>query len=115
VLADAAQSAGKPLGFVNPLLYELASLPATAERAFADIVPGGRQAMARVDYLNSVNAREGTLISARVIEYEGAQEYCDGAGQCRQQSNILATAPGFDSMTGIGAPGAEFVSELAHP
>ncbi|HTU80204.1 MAG TPA: S53 family peptidase [Solirubrobacteraceae bacterium] len=115
VMADADQAAGKALGFVNPLLYKLDSLPATAERAFYDVVPGGKQAMARVDYLNSVNAKEGLLTSVRVIEYEGRQEYCDGAASCEQQKNILSTGPGFDSMTGIGTPASGLVSELANP
>jgi subtilase family serine protease len=113
-MADADSAAGKSLGFVNPLLYKLDSLPSTAE-AFDDIVPGGKQAMARVDYLNSVDAHEGTLTSARTIEYEGREEFCDGAGNCQHQKNILSTAPGYDSMTGIGSPGPELVSALASP
>jgi subtilase family serine protease len=115
VMADADQAAGKSLGFANPLLYKLDSLPATAERAFDDIVPGGQQAMARVDYLNDVNKRDGTLTSARVIEYEGGQEYCASATSCEQQKNILSTTPGYDSMTGIGSPGNELVQMLASP
>jgi subtilase family serine protease len=115
VMADADQAAGKALGFVNPLLYKLDSLPSTASRAFYDVVPGGKQAMARVDYLDGTNAKEGLLTSVRVIEYEGLQEYCDGAESCKQQDNILSTAPGYDSMTGIGTPGSELVQTLASP
>jgi subtilase family serine protease len=115
VMADADQAAGKALGFVNPLLYKLDSLPATAEASFYDIVPGGKQAMARNDYLNGVNAHEGVLTSVRVIEYEGRQEFCDGAGSCAKQKNILSTAKGFDSMTGLGSPGAGLIAQLINP
>jgi subtilase family serine protease len=115
VMADADQAAGKSLGFANRLLYKLDSLPATASRAFYDVVPGGKQAMARVDYLNGVSKREGTLTSARVIEYEGRQEYCTSAKSCEQQKNILSTGSGYDSMTGIGSPGNELVQALATP
>jgi subtilase family serine protease len=114
VMADADQAAGKALGFANPLLYQLDSLPETAGRTFYDIVPGGKQAMARNDYLNSINAKEGLLTSVRLIEYEGSQEFCDGTGSCETQENILSTAPGYDSMTGIGSPGEGFIAELSH-
>lgn len=113
VLADADQAAGKALGFVNPLLYKLDSLPATASKAFFDILPAGKQALARIDYLNEINATEGTLHSARVLESEGRQEYCDEAGNCAHEKNILSTAVGYDSMTGIGAPGDGLIGELA--
>jgi subtilase family serine protease len=112
VMADADQAAGKPLGFANPVLYYLDSLPATAEASFYDVVPGGKQAVARVDNLNGVSPAEGTLTSVRVIEYEGKQRFCDGAGNCEAEKNILSTAPGYDSMTGIGTPGAGLISEL---
>ena len=114
-MADADQAAGKALGFVNPLLYKLASLPATYEKAFFDVVPGGKQALARIDYLNGINAREGVLTSVRTIEDEGKQEYCDETGSCEKEKNILTTAPGFDSMTGIGTPGAGFLAEVSTP
>jgi hypothetical protein len=70
--------------------------------------------MARVDFLNDVNAREGTVTSARVTEYEGGEEFCAGAGACQHQKNILSTTPGYDSMTGIGSPGNELVTALAN-
>ena len=95
-----------------PVLYYLDSLPATAEASFYDVVPGGKQAVARVDNLNGVSPAEGTLTSVRVIEYEGKQRFCDGAGNCEAEKNILSTAPGYDSMTGIGTPGAGLISEL---
>ncbi|HTZ87544.1 MAG TPA: S8 family serine peptidase, partial [Solirubrobacteraceae bacterium] len=113
VMADADQAAGEALGFVNPLLYQLESSPATAASAFYDVVPGGKQALARNDYVNSVGPEEGLVRQVRVLEYEGVEEHCDGAGHCEQQNVELETAPGFDSMTGVGTPGDGFVATLA--
>jgi len=113
-MADADQAAGGALGFVNPLLYTLAASP-TASSEFNDIVPAGRQALARVDYLNGVNPREGTLTSVRTLDYEGAEVFCSGTGNCTTQNVALNTAPGFDSMTGIGSPGNGLLAALAKP
>jgi subtilase family serine protease len=112
VMADADQAAGGPLGFVNPALYAL-DAPATASSAYYDVVPGGNQALMRVDYLNSVNAAAGVLKSVRVLDYEGPEVYCSGTGQCSVQNVALTTTHGFDSMTGIGAPGTGLVGDLA--
>ena len=115
VLADADQAAGGSLGFVNPLLYELASFGPTYAGGFNDIVPAAKQADVRVDYLNGVSAAEGTITSVRTLTYEGKESYCNGAGQCNSQKVSINTAPGFDSMTGIGSPGAGLISELSKP
>ncbi len=115
VIADADQAAGAPLGFVNPLLYRLAGTPASAASAFYDVVPGSPQALVRVDYLDGVDANEGTITSARTLEYEGRETFCSGTGNCTHQKVALETAPGFDSMTGLGAPGAGLLAALAAP
>ncbi len=112
VMADADQAADRPLGFVNPLLYWLDSSPFTAAGAFDDILPAGRRAMDRIDYLNGINASEGVLTSVRVIGSEGQQEFCEESG-CLTQMNILKAGPGFDSMTGIGSPGNWFIPTVA--
>jgi subtilase family serine protease len=114
VMADAAQAAGGPLGFANPLIYRLGS-PATAATAFYDVVPGGNQALVRVDYLDGVDAKEGTITSVRTLGFEGREVFCSGAGKCTHQKVALNAAPGFDSMTGLGAPGNELVNALAKP
>jgi len=80
------QAPHEALGFVNLMLYKLASLPSTYEAAFFDVTPGDKQAIARIDYLNGINAREGVL-----------------------------TARGFDSTTGSGTPGAGFLAEVSSP
>jgi len=113
VMADANQAAGGALGFVNPRLYELAA--AGAPNAYYDVVPAGLQANARVDYLDGVDAAEGTIISARTLDYQGREEFCSGTENCTRQNVAISTAAGFDSMTGIGTPGNGLIAALAKP
>jgi subtilase family serine protease len=121
VLADADQAAGGSLGFVNPLLYHVDS-GSGASQAFNDILPAGNQAVVRNDYLNEQNAEDGVLTTARILGMEGATEYfCakenEETEECEElleAEESLSTAPGFDSMTGIGSPGNQFIQELAH-
>jgi subtilase family serine protease len=120
LLADADQAARGSLGFVNPLLYHLDSGGQNSQ-AFYDVLPAGRQAVVRNDYLNSENAEAGILTSARILGLEGATEYfCpqenEETGACEveieEAPESLSAAPGFDSMTGIGSPGDQFIEEL---
>jgi hypothetical protein len=110
-MADADQAAGGALGFVNPALYELDRNGVAG--AFYDVVPGGLQANVREDYLNGVDASEGTLTSVRTFDYQGPEEYCSGTEECTRQKVALSTAPGFDSMTGLGSPGNGLIAALA--
>jgi subtilase family serine protease len=120
LMADADQAAGASLGFVNPLLYHLDS-GTQKSQAFYDILPAGKQAVVRNDYLNGENAEAGVLTSARILGMEGATEYfCPQpnaeTGECEveveEAPESLSAAPGFDSMTGIGSPGDQFIQEL---
>lgn len=111
VMADADQAAGGPLGFVNPLLYKLDATAAPG--AFYDVLPAAAQADVRNDYLNGVSAEEGTITSVRTLDYQGREEYCSGTGNCTKQKVAIETAPGFDSMTGIGTPGSGLIADLA--
>jgi hypothetical protein len=113
--AEAAKPSGAPLGFVNPLLYALARTPATAASAFYDVLPAGSQALIRSDYLDGVDANEGTITSARVLGYEGREVFCSGSGNCTRQKTAINAAPGFDSMTGLGAPAGGLIAELSKP
>ncbi len=121
VMADADQAARGSLGFVNPLLYHLDASGSSG--AFYDILPAGNQAVVRNDYVNGENAEEGILTSARILGLEGATEYfCpepnEETGECEEAieeaPESLSTAPGFDSMTGIGSPGDGFIAALTH-
>ncbi|HEX4307886.1 MAG TPA: S53 family peptidase [Solirubrobacterales bacterium] len=120
LMADTDQAAGGSLGFVNPLLYHL-DAGGQNPQAFYDILPAGNQAVARNDYLNEENAEAGVLTTARILGMEGATEYyCphvnEETGECETEveeaTESLSAAPGFDSMTGIGSPGDQFIEEL---
>jgi hypothetical protein len=51
----------------------------------------------------------------RVLDFEGREVFCSGTGNCTRQRVALKTAPGFDSMTGLGSPGNALVAGLARP
>jgi subtilase family serine protease len=110
IAALADQTSGTALGFLNPALYKLDT---SDPSAYYDVVPGGKQSQARVDYANSIDNSAGLLYSIRIITYEGIESYCNGSGNCASRDNTLVTAPGYDNMTGIGSPGTDFVSALA--
>jgi subtilase family serine protease len=119
LMADTDQAAGGSLGFVNPLLYHLDS-GSQKSQAFYDVLPAGKQAVIRNDYLNEENAEAGILTTARILGLEGATEYfCalenEETGECeelKEATESLSAAPGFDSMTGIGSPGDQFIEDL---
>jgi subtilase family serine protease len=93
IMALANQAAGHPLGFANPLLYSLAG-----SSSFRDVTnPSSTVAMVRVDYVNSVDASNGTTASLRTAN----------------QTLSLATTPGWDDVTGLGSPTAALLSALA--
>jgi subtilase family serine protease len=115
VMADADQAAGTPLGFVNPLLYRLAAAPAAYAGTYYDVVPAGQQADVRNDYLDETDASEGVLTSVRVLDFEGREQFCKKPNKCSSQKVALNATPGFDSMTGIGAPGDGLIAALAKP
>ncbi len=116
-LAVADQAAGTSLGFINPLLYRLDASPATAANAFDDVLPPAHPLAAVVpSYVNGVNGDDGEFFSALTLGYEGKEIDCEPEGGfCVQQQSLLHAASGYDSMTGIGAPGPQFVRELLGP
>ena len=110
VIADADQAAGVAVGFINPAIYKLDGTPG----AIDDIVPGGKQAQVRVDHaFTYIPSAKGYIQSFRELTYEGAITYCDATDNCATRPNTLTTAQGYDSMTGVGATGPNFVSDLA--
>ena len=109
VIALADQAAGTALGFLNPDIYKLSG----DTKAIYDVVPGGKQAQSRVDFANEINSSEGYLFSTRIITFEGKESYCNGAGSCATRPVAIQTAPGYDDMTGVGAPNSGFVSAIA--
>ena len=113
VIADADQAAGTPLGFLNPILYKAWTATPTAYNDVTRPASFHSAAVIRVDYVNAVNASGGFLVSMRALNYQGPETYCDATGHCMTGPVTLTTRPGFDSMTGLGSPGANFVATLA--
>jgi subtilase family serine protease len=116
VIADTDQAAGGPskaLGFLNPVLYTAyTEFPA----AFNDIVPPANPnsaSVVRVDYANTVDASKGYLVSLRAIDYAGPETYCDGTGNCATRDVTLTAGAGFDSLTGLGSIGPDFIRDLS--
>jgi subtilase family serine protease len=110
VIADADQAAGVPVGFINPAIYRLDAVSG----AIYDIVPGGKQAQYRVDHaFTYVSGATGYIQQFREITYEGVITYCDETGNCASRPNTLTTAPGYDSMTGLGSIGPDFIADLS--
>ena len=115
VVARADEAAGTSLGFVNPKLYALSG----NANAIDDIVPPASPTDTIVPvYLNGVDPTGGVLDLAAGLNYQDGEEtYCaanaKGNLKCQSQPTTLATAPGYDNMTGLGSPGDGFVAALA--
>jgi subtilase family serine protease len=113
VIADvdaASAAAGRAdVGFINPAIYRLSTVPG----AIYDVVPGGNQAQLRVDHaFTYITGATGYLYSFRELTYEGPITFCDGTGNCATRDQTLSTAPGYDSMTGLGSAGPDFIADL---
>ncbi len=107
VVARADQAAGRPLGFINPNLYQLKGA------SLYDVQPT-HQDMSRADYIDGIDTAQGLEYQTRIVDYEGVEQYCDPTTKvCTDRSVALRTAPGYDNMTGLGSPGPSFVQGLS--
>ena len=88
IMALADQRAGHPHGFANPLFY---ANPA----AFYDVL-SVHTAVARRNYVNNVDATNGTVDRLRTFD--------DYSGSPTQK-----TGTGWDNVTGLGTPGSAFL------
>jgi subtilase family serine protease len=110
VIADADQTAGSPVEFINPAIYPLDA----KSGAIDDILPGGKQADYRVDHADTYVAdAKGYIQSFRELTYEGVITYCDETGNCATRPTTLSTAKGYNSMTGLGSIGPDFIANLS--
>jgi subtilase family serine protease len=91
LMALADQKSGHAHGFANPLFY---ANPA----AFYDVL-SVKTAVARRNFVNSVDATAGTVDRLRTFD--------DYSGSPSQH-----TGPGWDNVTGLGTPGIAFLSLL---
>ncbi|TWP38844.1 S53 family peptidase [Leekyejoonella antrihumi] len=96
VVAVASQGNHRPLGFLNPSLYSLSGTHALRDVNHGKAVT---DAVVRVDYVNGVNAKDGTVTSARTLN----------------QTGTIFTRKGYDDVTGVGSPnGLSFLRALQH-
>ena len=87
LMALSDQKAGSPHGFSNPAFY-------ANPGAFNDVL-STKTAVARRNYVNSVDASDGTVDRLRTFDdYSG--------------SPTQSTAPGWDDVTGLGTPNGIF-------
>ncbi len=89
LMALADQAAGHPHGFANPLFYANAG-------AFYDVT-SVKTAVARRNFVNSVDATNGTVDRLRTFD--------DYSGSPTQH-----TGPGWDNVTGLGTPNIGLLS-----
>jgi hypothetical protein len=114
MVADADQAAVVPLGFINPVVYRLdVTQPATINDVLPEPSPEGNF---RRDYAGATGLGFGVTgfaESFRELFYQGLETYCDTTGNCASRTEPLTTAPGYDSLTGLGSPGTNFITALA--
>jgi len=92
MMALADDAAGSAHGFINPSLYAL-----SGTSAITDVVHQTR-AVVRVDYDNSLNAKDGTTTTVRTFDLAGL---------------AISTTPGYDDTTGLGVPnGSNFIKRI---
>jgi subtilase family serine protease len=95
VTAVADQVNGGSLGFLNPKLYSEAGTSAFRDIDHGRAVTDG---VARVDFVNGVNKRDGLVTSLRTLG----------------QTGTIFTRPGYDDVTGVGSPnGISFLNAMA--
>ena len=112
VIADADQAAGTPLGFINPALYKAYKAdPGTFNDIVAPTDPNAASVV-RVDYANTVDKSDGFNVSLRAINYAGKEVYCDATGNCASRKVTLTAKKGFDSLTGLGSVGPNFIQVM---
>jgi subtilase family serine protease len=93
--ADAEQAAGHPLGFANPLIYDLDKANKTT-KAFHDVTDNplgaGYLAEVRSNYTDPYNKLGPLVTYLRTMGYDGV-----GASK-------LSAGKGYDDATGVGSP-----------
>jgi len=93
VIALADDVLGVHHGFINPTIYQ--KLAGTAAITDVKHVKG---AVVRVDYINGVDATDGTKTSVRTFDFGGL---------------AIKTKPGYDDVTGLGVPnGMQFLFRI---
>jgi subtilase family serine protease len=114
IVADADQTAVVPVGFINPDIYRLDQ---TNPSSIYDVLPEpSLEGNFRQDYAGPLGENLGTngyADSFRELYYSGQEVYCDSTGNCASRPETQSAAQGYDSLTGLGSPGTNFVGALA--
>jgi subtilase family serine protease len=84
------QHAGGRLGFLNPTIYSSKSKPAFTDVAGSPSDVGN----VRADFANTQDESGGVLYSVRLFNHDSS----------------LSTAPGWDNVTGVGSPNANWLT-----
>ncbi|KIZ18347.1 S53 family peptidase [Streptomyces natalensis] len=85
---------GVPLGFANPAIYQRYGTSAYHDVTDHPLGAGRGLAVVRVDYVNGADASKGTTTSLRSLGKDSS----------------LKAVVGYDDVTGVGSPGAGYVS-----
>ena len=102
---QAVAQGSERIGFANPRIYHMAKQAARSSAGkkghadpgpFYDVTPQGDAGNVRSDYVNTINADDGHIYSVRTFDDDSS----------------LATGPGWDPVTGVGAPTARYIAEV---
>jgi subtilase family serine protease len=94
VIAIADQVNGSPLGFVNPLYYQLLGTSALHDL----VAPSSPVAQVRTNFANALDGSAGKVFLLQTIDYQGT---------------TIHTVPGYDDETGVGTPNSGFAAALS--
>jgi len=108
-VATAEQMAGHSFGLLNPALYGLHG----KSGGLNDVLPAGKIDQSRADFANSIGPGDGFLYWTRIVTYQGPQQFCVSLDRCSRIDMTLHPTPGYDNLTGLGAPGSQFLSLLS--
>jgi subtilase family serine protease len=111
IVADADQAGGVAAGFINPTIYHLSQ---TTGKAIANVPVAQDQVQFRNDYVDEIlGAGPGVAHAVRIIGASVGEEYCDGTGNCASRPDTQSAGPGYNSLTGLGTLGPNFVEDLS--
>ena len=110
IVADADQAGGVAAGFLNPTVYHLSQVTG---KAIASVPVAQDQVQFRNDYVDEVLGNgPGVAHAVRIIGASPEEVYCDGTGNCASRPDTLSAGPGYNSLTGLGTLGPNFVEDL---
>jgi subtilase family serine protease len=114
VLADVNQasldSGGSYVGFINPAIYKLVDSSGAIDDIRSPSSPAG---MYRVDFAASYGGSSGTVSQYREVAWRGHEVYCDETGNCETRPMTEIAFKGYDSLTGLGSIGPNFVTDFS--